>query len=254
MKHHRKRGNAGSSLLLPDDWSGGHLDSRSEPIPSWFHERWSGLKTVTIICTNNLAIEGLRHVLAGHARVRVRVFSKLPAPGVWERSDTIIWMREKFDSLPELIGVVLRIRLTYPTVRQLVISDFLPLGLTRLHRSPLNGVILAWGKDDVSVLHEKIVQLMSGGVPRGLLFDGALSPSQWSVLFQIATGANTQEISAMNGIAIKTVITHRMQAMGRLGLRSRIELAYILRCVRQMQTLMPIISRTVSRGLKKKVS
>jgi DNA-binding CsgD family transcriptional regulator len=244
-------------LLLPDHWSGKEISkegngSASLTLKSTFiNSLWVDWKRVAIVCSDKWATTGLRHLLASFGGVRLHIFTQPPDPVQSGEFDVVIWMRERFDSLPELAGEVFRFRRTQPAARQLVISDFLPPGLTFLSRGLMDGVTLVRGQDGVSTLRNKIAELISGRPIVGPLMGKTLSPCQWRVLFLMANGANIREIADINGIAIKTVFTHRTQAMLRLGLRNLVELAFILRCIQQMLAVMPAISRKVLQEIRK---
>lgn len=239
-----------NSGLLYEHMSEIPIKNNSDPMevllkPAFIKSQWADWKTVIIICTDNWAITGLRHLLARCGGIRLRVLNCIPEPDLWGNPDAVIWMRERFDSLTELTGEVLRLRRLHRDVRQLIISDFLPPGLTRLCRSPVNGIILVRANDKIELLQSKIAELLYSLDEMSTLLAEHLSPGQWRVIFQMARGADTREIAAKNGVSIKTVLAQRSQSMVRLGLSNLSELAFVLRSVQQMQNVVPAISKTI---------
>lgn len=217
---------------------------------AYMQSKWADWKNVTIVGTDHWAITGLRHLLAPCGGIRLKVFNHLPERDAWGEPDVVIWMRERFDTLPELAAEILQLRRLHPKIKQLVISDFLPPGLTFPHKSPFNGITLAQAKESIELLRNKIAALLSGKPVKEGMVKEILTPGQWRVLCMMANGANTRQVATLSNTSIKTVLTQRGHAMLRLGLRNRVELAFVLRGIVQMQQIVPAVLRRVPPALR----
>lgn len=182
---------------------------------------------------------GLRFLLE---RFSCRLLTIYPTLDVHEERDALIWVRERFDSLQELAHAVITLRRTRPTGREPIISDYLPQGLAQINQL-LSGVQLAKGQEKTPQLKKIIYISINKLNVTAPLLNHVLSPGQWRVPSQMAAGACSHEISALNGIAIKTVLAHRTNAMLKLGLNNSVELAFVLRGIHQIQATIPAIWR-----------
>lgn len=232
--------------MLPDAWP--KNDPKAEDaillqarcgIPDW--SMW---RHVTLIGRDPLAIDGIRHLLARHGNIRLRVHKTPPAPGesLSEQTDVVIWVRTKSDGLPELAGHIAGFCRKNPMLRQLVISDFLPAGMTG-GPAPVAGVWMVGGREAVAVIDEFLKQVLNTSRKPGQVLTKRLSRMQWRVLLMRASGADTRAIADAFGIAIKTVYLHEAAVRQRLGLQNRVEYTWLLRSVALIAETMPVLKQ-----------
>lgn len=77
--------------------------------------------------------------------VKLQVFTSLPTDmNVLTDSSIVIWVKMRHDGLPELAGHIVKVCRRYRLMRQLVISDAIPEGMTN-DIGPLSRVWLTHG-------------------------------------------------------------------------------------------------------------
>lgn len=241
--------------VLPDVWP----DNNPEAEGALLLQAWCGIpdwstwRHVTLIGRDPLAIEGIRHLLARHGNIRLRVHKSPPASGeaLSEHTDVVIWVRTKADGLPDLASHVARLCRRYPMLRQLVVSDFLPAGMAG-GPAPVAGVWMAGGREKVAVIDEFLKLVLNTTRRPGQVLTKRLSRMQWRVLLMRASGADTRAIAGVFGIAMKTVYIHETAIRERLGLQNRMEYAWLLRSMALITEAMPALKRRTPGGKEAK--
>lgn len=185
---------------------------------------------MAIVCENAWYATGLIHLLNGIGEGYLAFFTRHPSDAVLSNYDMVIWVQERFDQQSEIFDLSLKLKKVQPLIRQLIISDYLPSGLTQMHKS-IHGILIAKGQDDIKNIVRKIKQLISGKAVPHLSLEEMLSPRQWWVINLLAIGANSHEIAKITNTTVKNVLANRMEIVKLLGLRNRLELAMVLRYV-----------------------
>ncbi len=144
-------------------------------------------------------------------------------------------------SMPRMNGLVAtrEIRQACPHTRVLALTRHAEQGyLQRLLRAGASGYILKQSRVmelpqairavatggtfiDPSIATDLIAELQREGPPADARRE--LTPRETQVLKLMAWGHSNQEIAAKLELSVKTVETHKTKAMGKLGMRSRID-------------------------------
>lgn len=252
----RDRTSEGRAILLPDTWAGPYTGRKVTPCrrgtilsgrgnsdeDSWLR--------VTIIGRDPLAVTGMHHILNELPFVWLNTLTCIPDEFEFSEQDIVIWLRMRYDGMPELAGQVASLCRRHPGIKQLVISDLLP-SLTPPGPGPLSGVWLARGTESCEILSALLRGMIR--TPRnGPLVSRRLGRMQWRILQLRAVGECTRSIADICGISVKTVSGHESLIRERLGIRGRLEYAWLLRSVVQIQTAVPGLFREM-KHLKKSV-
>ena len=249
--YRRGLGPVSLDAVLPDAWP----DNNPETEGALLLQAWCGIpdwstwRHVTLIGRDPLAIDGIRHLLARHGNIRLKVHKSPPASGeaLSEHADVVIWVRTKADGLPDLAGHVAVLCRRYPTLRQLVVSDFLPTGMAG-GPAPVAGVWMVGGREKVAVIDAFLKLVLNMKRRPGQVLTKRLSRMQWRVLLMRASGADTHAIAGAYGIGIKTVNLHETTIRQRLGLKNRVEYAWLLRSTALITEAMPALKRRTFGG------
>lgn len=197
------------------------------------------LSRVTLVGRNVWSLIGICHLLGRYEDVIFGVMHDLPkAVDELDKSDVVVWLREKNDGFPELASLVVRLRRLRPDIKQLVVSDFIPAGLTEIH-CPLSGVWVAHGRARTEMLIDLLDIVIAAPSRAGSLLSKTLSPGQWKVLQLRVAGFNANEIAQICRIGYKTVSVQESAIRYRLGLANRAEYAWLLRCVAALMDVAP---------------
>lgn len=242
------------SLVLPDGWPGDPIrgaqsrsvrDGSAEILmPNWIKPDWASWKRVTVVGRDTWSVSGLRHILARSGAIRLTLLKDIPAqcdPALTQ-ADLVVWLRMFGDGLPELSGHITVLRRRYPQVRQLVLSDALPRTMPPGF-SALTGVLAVQASASTEDIYELICRALKLPPVTGPLLSKVLNRSQWRILLLRAAGKSIMEIVAICGISYKTVNTHEAAIKKRMHISNRVEYAWLLRSVQQMQQAVPGLTR-----------
>ena len=235
---------------LPDAWPGvcvtegrGIKGINDEIfISAGYVPEWGAWTRVTVIGHDSLAISGIRHLLAQYGNIRLKVYQHPPLlqEGLPEQPDVVIWVRTWPDGMPELAGYVIAFCRRYPTLRQLVISDFLPSGLCSGFSS-IAGVWQVSGREKLTTIDSFLKLALLTPRRAGPLLKHRLSRMQWQIVLLRAAGANTDSITHACGLEMKKVYMLEATARQRLGVKNRVDYAWLLRSVERIAEAIPAL-------------
>ncbi len=146
-------------------------------------------------------------------------------------------------SMPGLsgIGATERLKQDYPAIKVLALSVFEDKGhLRRMLQAGASGYILKLATSDDLVRALRLVAaggvyldpVLAGKVVGDIVAEGEesgkadgarLTDRETQVLIRVARGFSNKEIAAQLDVSVKTVETHKLRSMEKLGLRSRAE-------------------------------
>jgi len=191
----------------------------------------------------------MRHLLAHGTSVWLRICNHVPSTAALIGLDMVIWLRVHHDGMPDLAGHVTRLRRAAPGVKQLVISDALPMSIPS-GPGPFSGVWLARGRESREMLSALLRLVMKAPPAVTPLLRKRMGRAQWRVLSLRAAGVGIRDIAKICGMSEKTVSVHESVLRERLGVSGRSEYAWLLRSVAQMQAAVPALCREVHRLAK----
>ncbi|ELY5941252.1 response regulator transcription factor [Cronobacter malonaticus] len=251
----RSRSGDGTTVLLPDSWSGplssgeNGNEVKEMLLPGRGSNNEEAWVRAAIIARDPMAVMGIRHLLARNEPVWLSTYSEIPDQSALLSQDIIIWIRMHHDGMPELAGHVARLCRNKPKLKQLVVSDALPV-TTPPGPGPLTGVWLARGNESREMLYALLHLVMRAPIPCGPMLTKRLGRMQWRVLLLRAAGTDTHSIASRCGIAVNTVSVHESALRERLGISGRSEYAWLLRSVAQMLIAVPALCRDIHRRKK----
>lgn len=246
----RRRPGCDAALLLPDNWPKTRLNenvssgvcetlqpgSMRSPAETW--------PRIAIIARDPFATIGIRYLLTSGPSVWLRTYDHVPAESALKDVDVVIWLRMHHDGLPDLAGHVVSLCRLRCRLKQLVISDLIPTGIPP-GPGPLSGVWISRANECREMLSAMLRVVIRAPPPSGSILAKRLGRMQWRVLLLRAAGMDTSSIAQACGISIKTVSVHESALRERLGVSGRAEYAWLLRSVKQMQKVLPILGREV---------
>ncbi|EMQ7269366.1 TPA: LuxR family transcriptional regulator [Shigella flexneri] len=202
---------------------------------------------VTVIGLDLFAICGVCSLLKRVGGVKLQVFTSLPTDmNVLTDSSIVIWVKMRHDGLPELAGHIVKVCRRYRLMRQLVISDAIPEGMTN-DIGPLSRVWLTHGSAKVDILLSSLRKVLNAHCLPSPLFIKRLGRVQWRVLLLRAKGISTRKIAEICGIGLKTVSAHESAIRERLGTRNKSEYVWLVRNAQLIQQAIPALGRDASR-------
>jgi hypothetical protein len=204
---------------------------------------------VAIVGRDPLAVAGMRYLLIHETTVWLRICNHVPPTAALTGLDMVIWLRVHHDGMPDLAGHVTRLCRAASGVKQLVISDALPMRIPS-GPGPFSRVWLARGSESCEMLSVLLRLVMKAPPAVTPLLKKRMGRVQWRVLSLRAAGVGTRDIARICSMSEKTVSVHESALRERLGVSGRSEYAWLLRSVAQMQAAVPGLFREVHRLAK----
>ena len=204
---------------------------------------WADWKNVIIISSNLFVIKTVRYLLEEIGAIRLTVVHQIPNfDSMVTLPDIIIWARNVNDLFPEIAGGVTVLKRKHPCVKQVIISDMVPERLSGTDKI-MPGVYLLNGRVGVSMLRLILVRVFITKRIIGPIFNPVLTSKQWAILCQISAGYSDKDISSYHHVSVKTVYSHRENAMRRLHINNGAAQAWILRNIAIIQREIPAFYR-----------
>lgn len=262
IQKNKSHGSISLDAVLPDTWPGSQLEESRRVttsdaellMPSWIKPDWVDWSRVTIIGRDPLAVTGLRYLLARQGTVRLKILTDIPELAKdLDSPDVLIWIRVRNDGISDLAGVVAKFSRKFPKLKQLVISDALPINQAA-GKSIFSGVWQANAREKVSILYRLLSHILTTEYHPGTIFREKLGRMQWKVLLMRANGADTNTIAKFCGIGVKTVSAHESVVKKRMNIRNRTEYAWLLRSSLLLKEALPAIERILLKQHKYNLS
>lgn len=215
--------------------------------PQWIQSDWITCNRVTIIGRDPFAATGLRYLLARQGSVRLTFLHDIAElENDLDSSELLIWIRVRDDGLPELAGTVAKLSRLFPKLKQLVISDSLPIKQPA-GQTILSGVWQACARESVNILYRLLIYVLTCERRSEPLMRRRLGRMQSKVLFMRAEGVDARTIAKVCGIAVKTVRAHESMIKKRMYIINHKEYAWLLRSCLLLKQELPGIERIISR-------
>ncbi len=258
MRRYRRKTDI-APVLLPDSWTGDdstYRQSNTGRREALIEERRdvAGIASmrVTIISRDPLAAAGMRHMLSRVTPISLSTRYCIPQKiNELSDQDVVIWIRMHHDGMPDLAGHVARLCRNTSTLKQLVISDALPVSFAP-GPGPLSGVWMVRANESREMLYAMLREVIRAQRPNGPMLTKRLGRMQWRILLLRASGAATRAIAEVCGISVKTVSAHESAFRERLGVRGRLEYMWLLRSAALMQEAIPALCRDIRRLKRRK--
>lgn len=240
-----------SETVLPDTWPGSQLKEGRQVatndaellMPRWIKPDWIAWNRVTIIGRDPFAVTGVRHLLARQGTVRLKILTDVPKlEEDLDSPEVLIWIRVRNDGLPDLAGAVANLSRKFPKLKQLVISDALPINQSA-GQAILSGVWQACAREKVGILYRLLNHVLTTERRSETILRKKLGRMQWKVLLMRAMGADTNTIAKVCGIGVKTVSAHESVVKKRMNIINRTEYAWLLRSSLLLKEALPAIER-----------
>lgn len=231
-------------LSLPDEWQGGVINSKISE-----NEHLSGSafqlaknnhwKKIAIVSMDLQATDGIRWVISQLSSIHLRTFR---TPQEFEDENTspqgfhpdiVIWVERKNDGTQNLVDNIFRLCSRMPNTEQVILSDNLPIGMFETG-SLINQISIIDLCSPIELVSSMINNKICNSIQnnRGdLVSRSIITASQWKVLRLFSKGLSTSQVSSILKVSKKTVLSHKLSAMKRLGISTRPAEAWLLRCV-----------------------
>ncbi|MGQ7790168.1 helix-turn-helix transcriptional regulator [Shigella flexneri] len=193
---------------------------------------------VTVIGLDFFAICGVCSLLKRVGGVKLQVFTSLPTDmNVLTDSSIVIWVKMRHDGLPELAGHIVKVCRRYRLMRQLVISDAIPEGMTN-DMGSFPSMAYSWecksGYFIIFITEGVKCSLFAWSfvykTPGKSAMEGSFTPRE---------GISTRKIAEICGIGLKTVSAHESAIRERLGTRKKVSSVWLVRNAQLIQQAIP---------------
>lgn len=235
--------NSSTLVNLPGTWPGvlngnTHTVQQEDGAECFIHTsknpNISQLTNVMLVCTDNFASAGIRYILQTLSNLRfnqINDFTDIVARAESFNSDVIIMVPNTCLEKHMAFKTIVSLRQQLLKARILVIGP---------EDDPLCHMGAVWqfsylnATTTPDTFDRTIDRILNRPVTKALHPRKLLTQQQWHTLTLISQGLKLSQVADVMHVSIKTIYTHKLRAMKRLGIKTRIQEAWIMEAVKSL--------------------
>ena len=231
-----------SLVTLPDSWAGkatGNIrvlssENTEEYYLSTFKKKTDMTsKEFLMIGMDNYLNSGVRHCLASHESIRLKVIKNLKKneiPSVSGKVDVLI-VNENIDFNAGCILKIISSLREFNSRTKVMIVSHGSYNFFNTLAENWKGIWNVSSTDSMSVFEDTLNALMNGDEIFAPPLESLFTCRQWQTLNLLSQGIGVTKAAAMMGISVKTVSLHKKLALAKMEAENKVYQAYVMNAV-----------------------
>ncbi|EPB7461608.1 LuxR C-terminal-related transcriptional regulator [Citrobacter freundii] len=218
----------------------------------YFHNiEW---RHVTIFSSSMLVNSGIQFLLAKICPVKLQVFKfgKLSFNQNCDGfiPDLVFWILADDDDLSSTMKDIIALHREKPQIRHIIMGNRIPQGICKFE-DVVCGVTFVNSRESLEMIISVIERCLNKDKNNASLFyNKNLTRHQLIVLSLMSLGYNSQQISHMLSISIKTVSTHQLQGWHKLNVNSPADKLWLSNVILSFYSVYPFLKRKLLKNTK----